>query len=79
MCKTSQSCRGLGMLTAVAVALWVCRILDNLPVAMVKMRKSEKSDSLIKTYERGFPVGFRATLEVRPLACAPHPHTCSAC
>jgi len=36
-------------------------ILDNLPVAMVKMRKDEKSNSLVKLYERGFPVGFTAT------------------
>lgn len=39
------------------------RILDNLPVAMVKMRKDERSGNLIKTYERGYPVGFRASLE----------------
>lgn len=38
-------------------------ILDNLPVAMVKMRKDERSGTLIKTYERGYPVGFRASLE----------------
>ncbi|KAJ9504989.1 hypothetical protein QJQ45_013398 [Haematococcus lacustris] len=38
-------------------------ILDNLPVAMVKMRKDDKSNSLVKTYERGFPVGFKASLE----------------
>ena len=41
------------------------RILDNLPVAMVKMRKDERSGGLVKTYERGFPVGFKASLEVR--------------
>lgn len=42
------------------------RILDNLPVAMVKMRKDDRqANSLIKTYERGFPVGFKASLEVR--------------
>lgn len=40
------------------------RILDNLPVAMVKMRKDEKANSLVKLYERGFPVGFAATSEV---------------
>ncbi len=46
------------------------RILDNLPVAMVKMRKDERTGTLIKTYERGYPVGFRASLEVsRPLPC----------
>ncbi|GLI64024.1 hypothetical protein VaNZ11_007185 [Volvox africanus] len=38
-------------------------ILDNLPVAMVKMRKDESSGLLVKTYERGFPVGFKASLE----------------
>ena len=32
---------------------------------MVKMRKSDKDEaSLIKMYERGFPVGFKAVLEV---------------
>ena len=41
------------------------RILDNLPVAMVKMRKDDRQpNSLVKTYERGYPVGFRASLEV---------------
>jgi transmembrane 9 superfamily protein 2/4 len=41
------------------------RILDNLPVAMVKMRKDDRQpNSLVKTYERGFPIGFRASLEV---------------
>ena len=43
----------------------VRRILDNLPVAMVKMRKDESKGTLVKTYERGFPVGFKASLEVR--------------
>jgi transmembrane 9 superfamily protein 2/4 len=43
--------------------LLLLRILDNLPVAMVKMRKDERSGNLIKTYERGYPVGFRASLE----------------
>lgn len=37
------------------------RILDNLPVAMVKMR--EDNGFQIKTYERGFPVGFKAAIE----------------
>lgn len=42
------------------------RILDNLPVAMVKMRKDEKTGNLVKLYERGFPVGFSAVpAEVR--------------
>jgi transmembrane 9 superfamily protein 2/4 len=31
---------------------------------MVKMRKDEKAGQLVKTYERGFPVGFKASLEV---------------
>lgn len=31
---------------------------------MVKMRKDEKANTLVKTYERGFPVGFKASLEV---------------
>lgn len=30
---------------------------------MVKMRKDEKANTLVKTYERGFPVGFKASLE----------------
>jgi transmembrane 9 superfamily protein 2/4 len=38
-------------------------ILDNLPVAMVKMRKDDSTGGLIKTYERGYPVGFKASLE----------------
>ena len=42
-----------------------CRILDNLPVAMVKFRKDLATGALIKTYERGYPVGFMATSEVR--------------
>lgn len=32
-----------------------CRILDNLPVAMVRMREGQ--GEAVKTYERGFPVG----------------------
>eukprot|EP00217_Crustomastix_stigmatica_P010071 CAMPEP_0183796094 /NCGR_PEP_ID=MMETSP0803_2-20130417/8158_1 /TAXON_ID=195967 /ORGANISM="Crustomastix stigmata, Strain CCMP3273" /LENGTH=637 /DNA_ID=CAMNT_0026040699 /DNA_START=40 /DNA_END=1953 /DNA_ORIENTATION=+ len=36
-------------------------ILDNLPVAMVKMR--EEGGVPVKTYERGFPVGFKAAVE----------------
>ena len=32
---------------------------------MVKMRKDDRQpNSLVKTYERGFPVGFKASLEV---------------
>jgi hypothetical protein len=34
-----------------------CRILDNLPIGMVRMR--EDQGELVKTYERGFPVGFQ--------------------
>jgi transmembrane 9 superfamily protein 2/4 len=37
-------------------------ILDNLPVAMVQMREKEDGTP-VKTYERGFPVGFKAALE----------------
>jgi transmembrane 9 superfamily member 2/4 len=49
------------------------RILDNLPVAIAKMRKDDRDNSLIKMYERGYPVGFKATVEVCEgmLACAP--------
>lgn len=49
------------------------RILDNLPVGMVNMRKSASNpEVLIKTYERGFPIGFRATVEASPqLGCIP--------
>ncbi|GHP05979.1 hypothetical protein PPROV_000472600 [Pycnococcus provasolii] len=36
-------------------------ILDNLPVAMVKMR--EENGKPFKTYERGYPVGFKAAIE----------------
>ena len=36
-------------------------ILDNLPLAMVRMR--EIKGEQIKTYERGFPVGFTATMD----------------
>lgn len=32
-------------------------ILDNLPVAMVKMESNE--DTMVKTYDRGFPVGYK--------------------
>jgi hypothetical protein len=41
-----------------------CRILDNLPIAMVRTRKDE-SGKPVKVYERGFYVGFKATIEVR--------------
>mmetsp|Transcript_33876 Transcript_33876/g.46916 ORF Transcript_33876/g.46916 Transcript_33876/m.46916 type:complete len:644 (-) Transcript_33876:53-1984(-) len=36
-------------------------ILDNLPVGMVKIR--EENGKPVKTYERGFPVGFKAAIE----------------
>mmetsp|Transcript_25046 Transcript_25046/g.59618 ORF Transcript_25046/g.59618 Transcript_25046/m.59618 type:complete len:264 (-) Transcript_25046:1426-2217(-) len=36
-------------------------ILDNLPVGMVKMR--QENGAQVKTYERGFPVGFKAAIE----------------
>jgi transmembrane 9 superfamily protein 2/4 len=43
-------------------------ILDNLPIAMVKMR--EEDGQLIKGYERGFPVGFLAKVQGRPDAAS---------
>ena len=44
------------------MACWdrVRRILDNLPIAVVKMR--DDNGKAVKTYERGFAVGF---LDVR--------------
>lgn len=36
-------------------------ILDNLPVAMVRWRSENGND--IKTYERGFPVGFKSAVQ----------------
>ena len=41
-------------------------ILDNLPVAMVKIRATEDGEGETverKTYERGYPVGFKASVE----------------
>jgi hypothetical protein len=38
-------------------------ILDNLPSAMVRMR--EENGQSFKTYERGYPVGFKAATEAR--------------
>ena len=41
-------------------------ILDNLPVAMVKIRTTEDGEGDTverKTYERGYPVGFKASVE----------------
>lgn len=34
----------------------LCRILDNLPIGIVRMREDDGQQ--VKTYERGFPVGF---------------------
>ena len=34
----------------------LCRILDNLPIGMVRMRDDDGEQ--VKSYERGFPVGF---------------------
>lgn len=46
-----------------------CRILDNLPVAIAVMQDpmnpNDPEDQGVKTYERGFPVGYVAELEVR--------------
>ena len=44
---------------------YACRILDNLPAAMVKYR--EEAGASIKMYEMGFPIGFRAQTEVTTL------------
>lgn len=45
------------------------RILDNLPIGIVRMR--EDNGEQVKTYERGFPVGFQ---DVRRCArCGPAP------
>merc|ERR1719163_1391423 len=43
-------------------------ILDNLPVAMVKIRTTEDGEGDTverKTYERGYPVGFKAMVKIR--------------
>lgn len=51
------------------------RILDNLPVGMVKMR--EDNGLSVKMYERGYPVGFEAAVvearNVPPLGYRPLP------
>ena len=39
-----------------------CRILDNLPIGMVRMR--DDGGEQVKTYERGFPVGFTDVSEM---------------
>lgn len=44
-----------------------CRILDNLPVAIAVVQGSlnvNDPDQGIKTYERGFPVGYVSEVEV---------------
>eukprot|EP00201_Polytomella_parva_P008032 CAMPEP_0175053626 /NCGR_PEP_ID=MMETSP0052_2-20121109/9036_1 /TAXON_ID=51329 ORGANISM="Polytomella parva, Strain SAG 63-3" /NCGR_SAMPLE_ID=MMETSP0052_2 /ASSEMBLY_ACC=CAM_ASM_000194 /LENGTH=521 /DNA_ID=CAMNT_0016318195 /DNA_START=487 /DNA_END=2052 /DNA_ORIENTATION=- len=38
-------------------------ILDNLPVAMAKLKIDERTRSTIKVYERGYPVGFYVLAE----------------
>ena len=65
---------------AVTVFSKPCRILDNLPVAMVRWKK--RGDEDIKIYDRGFPVGIKApAAEVvrRPLARAPRARAMAAC
>lgn len=52
----------------------LCRILDNLPIAMVKTRQDEASGQPTKAYDRGYPVGFKATLEVRSRDCNTSDH-----
>lgn len=44
-------------------------ILDNLPVAMVKVLKDEDGKQM-KSYERGYYVGFKATLEGQKVSTA---------
>lgn len=54
-------------------SMLTCRILDNLPVAVVRrrlesgtvpdMRNNVKGGSPHITYDRGFPVGFKASYE----------------
>jgi len=49
---------------------------------MVKMRRDEKANTLVKLYERGFPVGFTASNEVRvsnEVRCARSVLRLSAC
>lgn len=46
------------------MAVLALRILDNLPVAMVKARQEEAVGEGMKAYDRGFPVGFTAASEV---------------
>lgn len=51
-----------------------CRILDNLPIGLVRMR--EDNGNLVKTYERGFHVGFQDVSSVTVLGgpgCTPQP------
>ncbi len=59
---------------ALAAALPWRRILDNLPIGMVRMRDDDGEQ--VKTYERGFPVGFADVS--RPWGGAPRA-ACKAC
>lgn len=43
------------ILTQCFIGTYLCRILDNLPVAISQIR--DDSGSGVKRYERGFPVG----------------------
>ena len=68
------------MLPCTRTLLVQCRILDNLPVGMVKWRTENGKD--VKSYERGFPVGFKSAIEVRAPAhtfrqCIPRRSTLS--
>jgi len=38
-------------------------ILDNLPVGMVRLREDSSKGAIVKTYERGYPVGYKAAGE----------------
>jgi transmembrane 9 superfamily member 2/4 len=50
----------------------MCRILDNLPVAMVRWRQVPTSrdnpEEDVKYYDRGFPVGYHMHSEVRTIS-----------
>lgn len=57
----------------------MCRILDNLPVAMVRWRPGtaagDNLDSQVKYYDRGYPVGYFMPSEVRPFTACSCEHT----
>ena len=53
MCVTF--CRARSLASAPYNATLVCRILDNLPVAIARVR--DDNGMPLKTYDRGFPVG----------------------